>query len=223
MVQRPLHVRALAITLCLLTVIVTAPFSAAETVAASPLGTIVTNGNVTVGNLNAPTGTTIFTGDKVTSVQPTLINFSGGSRIEMTKSAATFSRQGNTVVVQADEGLLRFNFKKGESVQINAGKFQFTGGSETERVGELGLNRNGLLVMTMTKGSFNALNIETGENLKVNSSASLNAVPAQGQSAPAKAKMDKGMWTAAIAAGVAAGFGLGWGIKAATDDKSPSD
>lgn len=127
MVYRSLRIKALAVAVSLLTIIVTAPFSPAETVAASPLGTIVTNGSVTVGNVTAPTGTTFFAGDKVTSVQPAMIKFDSGSRIEMTKAAATFSREGKTIVVQTDQGLLRFNFKKGETVRINAGKFRFSG------------------------------------------------------------------------------------------------
>jgi hypothetical protein len=223
MVQRSRRFKTLAMALSLLTVLASAPFSVSETVAGSPLGTLVTTGNVTVGNATAPTGTTIFTGDKVTSLQPTLINFNSGSRIEMTKSAATFSRQGKTIVVQTDQGLLRFNFKKGEDVQIKAGKFQFTGGSDSERVGELGVNQSGQLVMTMTKGSFKSLNTETGESLDVTPAASMS-VAAPGQSAPAGAGVGKGTSTAAIVAGVAAaGVGMYFGIKAATDDKSPSD
>ena len=151
----------------LLTIIATVPFTLAETVAASPLGTIASNGSVTVGNSIASTGTTFFAGDKVTSVQPALINFETGSRIEMTKAAAAFNRQGKTIVVQADQGLLRFNFKKGESIQINAGKFQFIGGDDSARIGELGLDGKGQMVMTMTEGRFDAVNTETGARMEV--------------------------------------------------------
>ena len=204
----------------MLIVVASAPFSVAETVAGSPLGTIVTTGNVTVGNATAPTGTTIFTGDRVTSLQPTLINFNGGSRIEMTKAAATFSRQGKTLVVQSDQGLLRFNFKQGESVQINAGKFRFTGGTESERIGELGVNQSGQLVMTMTKGSFKALNTETGESLDVTPAASMTVAGA-GQTAAAGG-VGKTAMTAALVAGVAGGAGIAFGVKDALT-KSPSN
>lgn len=223
MVQRSVHFKVLAIALSLSVIVATAPFSVAETIAGSPLGTIVTNGNVTVGNTSAPTGTTIFSGDKVSSLQPTLVNFNSGSRIEMTKSAATFSRQGKTLVIQADQGLLRFNFPKGEEVQIVAGKFRFSGGSDSERTGELGVNQSGHLVMTLNKGSFKALNTETGASLDVTPAASVSVTPAGPPPASGSSGMGKAEWTAAIIAGVAAGFGLGWGIKAAVDDKSPSD
>jgi hypothetical protein len=99
--------------------IAAAAFSLAEP-AASPLGNIVANGNVTISNVAAPTGTTIFSGDKVTSAQLALVKFYGGSRIEMTKSTATFSRNGKTIIVQTNGGLLRFYFIKREIVQANA-------------------------------------------------------------------------------------------------------
>jgi hypothetical protein len=158
---RSMHMRLLVFVLSVSVLFMTAPFTLAETIAA-PLGTIVANGIVTVGDAAAPTGTTIFTGDQLTSNEPALINLASGSRVEMTKAAARFARQGNTLVLNADQGLLRFSFIKGEDVQINAGKFRFTGGKDTSRSGELGLNRNGEIVMNLTEGSFIALNAVTG-------------------------------------------------------------
>jgi hypothetical protein len=83
----------------LLTITASAPFTLAETVAASPLGTIASNGSVTIGNTPAPTGTTIFSGDRVASVQPALVQFDKGSRGVMTKSPAVFSPPGQNNVV----------------------------------------------------------------------------------------------------------------------------
>ena len=223
MAYRSVQVKALAIATSLLMMIATAPFTLAETVAASPLGTIASNGSVFVGTTTAPTGTTIFAGDKVTSVQPALISLESGSRIEMTKAAAGFTRQGKTIIVQADKGLLRFNFKKGESVQINAGKFQFAGGNDSARIGELGLDGKGQLVMTMTEGRFDALNTETGARTEVSSAKPLNETT-QGSAAAAGVGAAQGSSyvTAAIVAGIAGGVMTGVGIKEATDDKSPS-
>ena len=167
MVCRSTRMRMLALVMSLLTIVFGAQISTAENVAVSPLGTIVTQGNVIVGNAFAPTGTTIFAGDKVTSTQPSLINFDSGSRVEMTKAAATFSRQGKTLIVKADEGLLRFNFKQGESVQIDAGKFQITGTGNSNHIGELGLSSKGQIIMTVAEGSFSALNTETGTRTEV--------------------------------------------------------
>jgi hypothetical protein len=222
MVHRSLRVKAISLALALATIVLTAPFSPAETAAGSPLGTIVTKGSVTVGNVSAPTGTTFFAGDKVTSVQPAMINFDSGSRIEMTKAAAAFAREGKTIVVQTDQGLLRFNFKKGESVRINAGKYQFAGGDNSSRIGELGVNRNGQLVMTLTEGSFEALNTETGARTEVTAAKPLavtNQVPAATAGAGTATTASSGI-TAAIVAGVAGGVGLGVGIY--EDTKSPN-
>jgi len=209
----------------LLTIIATVPFTLAETVAASPLGTIASNGSVTVGNSIASTGTTFFAGDKVTSVQPALINFETGSKIEMTKAAAAFNRQGKTIVVQADQGLLRFNFKKGESIQINAVKFQFIGGDDSARIGELGLDGKGQMVMTMTEGRFDAVNTETGARMEVSPTKPLN-VTTQGSAAAAGVGASAVSSTvpvaAAVIAGVGAGVIVGVGVKEATDEKSPN-
>ncbi len=115
------------------------------------------------------------------------------------------------IVVQTDEGLLRFNFKKGESVRINAGKFQFTGGVNSSRVGELGVNRKGQLVMTLTEGSFEALNTETGAKAEVTAAKPLTQVPAAAAGAASATSASSGI-TAAIVAGVAGGVGLGVGV-----------
>jgi hypothetical protein len=222
MVHRSLRVKTFSLALALLTIAATASFAPAETVAGAPLGTIITNGNVTVGNVSAPTGTTFFAGDKVASIQPAMINFQSGSRIEMTKAAATFSREGKTIVVQTDQGLLRFNFQKGESVRINAGKFQFTGGLSSSRVGELGVNRSGQLVMTLTEGSFEALNTETGARTEVTAAKPLtvtNQVPAAAAGAGAATSAGSAI-TAGIVAGVAGGVGVGVGVYEST--KSPN-
>jgi len=180
MVRRPMQIKVLALFLSLSTMIVTLPFSLAEG-AATPLGTVVTKGSVTIGKSAAPTGTTVFAGDQVASTQPALINFSSGSRVEITKAAATFALQGNTLVVQASQGLMRFSFNKGEDVRINAGDFQFTGGASSNRVGELGLNRSGQVVLNLTEGSFAALNTATGARSEVIPSRPLMALAQTGK------------------------------------------
>jgi hypothetical protein len=187
MVHRPVRRKALAVLLSALTMIMTAPVSPAETIAtASPLGRIVTPGSAIVGKTAVPTGTTIFAGDKVSSTQPALINFESGSRIEMTKAAATFSRQGRTLVVQASQGLIRFNFLKGEDVQLNAGMYRFSTLGGANHVGELGLNRKGQLVMTMREGSVAAVNSVTGARTEVSPSAPFYATDQGGTGAIAK-------------------------------------
>jgi hypothetical protein len=229
MVRRSKHLSALALALALFSIIGGVPFAAAGTVAASPLGTITAGGSVTVGNTAAPTGTTIFAGDKVSSVNPALIKLETGSRIEMTKAAALFSRQGKTIVVTADKGLLRFNFKKGESVQIKAGKFQLNGGNDSALIGELGLDGKGQLAMTMTEGRFEALNTETGARVEVSPAKSLS-VTATGKAQVPAAAAGAGVATAtttfsvipAVVAGVGAGVMSGVAIHETLKDQSPS-
>jgi hypothetical protein len=181
--------RVLAVALSLLTIVVTAPFSLAETFAAARLGAIITPGKVTVGGSVAPTGTTLFAGEQVSvSEAPALIQFNGGSRIEMTRAAATYSREGNALIVQANRGLLRFNFKRGEQVQINAGRFQFTAvGNGTAHNGELGLNLNGQVAMNLSEGTFAVLDTVTGERNEV-----LPSLPFQATDIVGKGQITKG-------------------------------
>jgi len=166
MVKRSPGTKVFASVLCLLAINVTLPLSWAET-AAFPMGAIVTRGTVTVGNSVAPTGTTVFAGDRVVANEPALINFSSGSRVEMTKAAATFSRQGKILLVRADEGFLRFNFLRGEEAEIDAGNYRFASFGNAAHVGELGVNRNGQLVLTVSEGGFDSLNTASGEHAGV--------------------------------------------------------
>lgn len=181
MFPKSARTKALAISLSLLIAAATAPFSLAETLAARPLGTVVTAAKVMVGNASAPTGTTIFAGDTVASTEPALINFSTGSRIEMTKAAANFSRQGQTLVVAANQGLLRFNFPAGEQVQLSAGDYKFTSTGNSGHIGELGLNRSGQVVMSVTQGVFAAVNAATGAATAVVPNSPLVATAQGGQ------------------------------------------
>ncbi len=221
MVCRLVRSRISALFLSLSTISFGAQFSIAGTVAALPLGTIITQGSVTVGNAAAPTGTTIFAGDKVSSSQPTLINFSTGSRMEITKAAATFSRQGKILIVKADQGLLRFSFKKGESVQIHAGKFQITGISDSSHVGELGLNSNGQIVMTVTEGTFSALNTETGTATEVTPTKPLAAADQSAAALGAGAVAGVGSVNVPAVVGAAAASTAGTIISAVPAFQSP--
>jgi hypothetical protein len=181
MLPQPIRTKGLAIILSFLIVMTTAPFSWAETMAALPLGTVITAGKVTIGNAAAPTGTTIFAGDMVSSTEPALINFGNGSRIEMTKAAANFTLQGKTLVVQANQGLLRFGFPAGKQVQINAGDYKFTTVGNSDHIGELGLNRSGQVVLSVSKGAFTAFHAVTGALTEVFPNSPFVATAQEGQ------------------------------------------
>jgi hypothetical protein len=203
MVKRSIAVRVLAVALSFFAVTMTVPFAPAEAFSASPLGTVVASANVMVGNAIAPTGTTIFAGDRVTSDSSALISLTGGSRVEMTKAAATFNREGNTLVMQAKEGLLRFNFVKGENVQINAGKYTFTSANSSAHVGELGLNSKGEIIMFVGEGTFTALNNVTGVRSQVSPSSPIVAIDQKGKATGAAAM---GAAAASMGSGKASGF-----------------
>src|SRR5213083_1702081 len=181
--QRSLYTRVIACLLAFLTLFVTAPFSPAEAVAGIPLGSMVAPDRATVGTLPAPTGTTIFAGDRVvTNETPALINFSGGGGIELTRAAASFTRDGQALVIAATNGLLRFNFKKGEAVKIEAGHYRFTSaGNGTAHVGELGLNQSGQIAMSLSEGVFSAVDLSKGERSEVTPGAPLVALDITGR------------------------------------------
>jgi hypothetical protein len=197
--------RVLASLLCMLMLSMALPFSLAETVAAAPLGVILTTGAANVGGNSAPTGTSLFPGDRITaSSDPVLINFSSGRRIQMTNAAATFATENQRLIVQASHGLFRFHFISADGVQIDAGKYRFVADSNADskmaRAGELGLNQNGEVVMTVSQGEFTMINLATGEQSKVTAEQPLLAT---GQATQPKA----GMSGAAIAALVAGAGG----------------
>jgi hypothetical protein len=168
-------------SLLLLLLLFTASFSPAEIAATAPLGTIVASGYATIGNATAITGTTIFAGDQVTSKEPALISFINGGRIEMTKATAKFTRNSNALVMDVDQGLIRFNFKKGEEVQINAGQYRFTTISGIGPSGELGLNRSGQIAMNVMEGAFAVLNTASGMQTEVNTDNPFAVLGVSGQ------------------------------------------
>jgi hypothetical protein len=99
----------------------------------------------------------------------------------MTRAAATFARQGEVLVVQAQQGLILFNFPENENVQIDAGEYRFSAIDRSNHIGELGLNRNGQLVMNMKEGAFAALNTNTGERTEVSANRPLVVLAQSGQ------------------------------------------
>lgn len=162
MSHRPAWMKLTGILISVPLLFVAAPFSMAEAVSTGPLGSIVSTGSAVIGSSAAPTGTTIFPGDRIASESPALINLKSGSRIEITKATAHFDRNGDALLLQMDEGLLRFSFKKGEEVQIKAGDYRFTAVGDSGHTGELGMNRRGQIAMNVMEGSFKVMNTANG-------------------------------------------------------------
>jgi hypothetical protein len=68
-----------------------------------------------------------------------VINLKSGGRIEMTKAAATFAMEDDTLVVRPSHGIFRFNFLKDEKVRIVTKCYDLFAGQETA-IGALELN-----------------------------------------------------------------------------------
>ena len=167
MIPRSIWIKLTASSLLLLLLFTTVPFSTAEIVATAPLGAIVASGSAKIGKTPAPTGTTVFPGDQVSTEEPTLINFISGSRIELTKAVANFDLREDVFVVQAEQGLFRFHFKEGDNVQFNAGTYRFDTVGSVGHSGEVGLNRNGEIAMNVIEGAFIVLNTANGTQSEV--------------------------------------------------------
>jgi hypothetical protein len=127
------------------------------------LGTLVTKGEVRVGSSVAPSGTTIFDGDRVSSLRDAaLIRLDTGGTIEMVNAVAALSARGTQLVVKPERGLIRFSVEAGRRIDFHAGRYRFASSGRSERrVGELGLDGRGRIAMILTSGSF-ALSREDG-------------------------------------------------------------
>lgn len=194
--------KIVASLLCLLMLSMALPFSLAGTPAATPLGVIMTTGTAKVSGRPAPTGTSLFPGDRITaSSDPLLINLSSGSRIQMTNAAATFAAESKKLIVQAGYGLFNFHFTGADSVQIDAGKYRFIADSKMARAAELGVNQSGEVAMTVSQGEFTAINLKTGEQSKVTAERPLVT--------PGRAVQAKAGMSGKTIAGMVAGAGGG--------------
>jgi hypothetical protein len=134
------------------------------------LGTIVARGDVRVGNRTAPSGTTVFDGDRILALNNStaLVQLAGGGRIEVVNGIADLHREGNRLLVKAERGLLRFRFEVDSRVRFRAGRYDFTSSSShSAHAGDLGLNLNGQVAMVLTSGSFMATRILDGATLQV--------------------------------------------------------
>jgi hypothetical protein len=202
-----------ALALCLLAFVSTMPFSLADTIKTVPVGVIVTSGKVMIGEGSAPSGTTLFSGDKVLAEKDgALINFFSGSRIEMTKATAIFTQQGKTLVANISQGLLRFNFAKGEDVQIHAGKFNFVVKGNSAHVGELGFNNKGEIAVTMSEGALSLVDSNGKAIAEVDSNHPFADVIASGMSTTK---------TAALIGGAGAVVGASVGLKIIAKPPTP--
>ncbi len=165
-----------------LLVLMTGPFSFAQSLAV-PLGVMTApRSGVEVGNSLAPSGTMVFPGDRITSREgPAIISFQDGSRLEMTQASAEIDGSTSQLVLKAEKGLFRFNFAKGQNVRIQSGRYIFETVSEAPHVGSIGTNRNGQVAMILTEGTFAVANQDTGEQAEVTPETPLLVLSQKGQ------------------------------------------
>ena len=154
--------------------------SFAEGSDSSPIGKLATSGRVSIDGTSAPTGTVVFSGDRIATQEfPALISFLKGSSVVMTQgTTASFSRSGKALTIIAGKGVLGFNFLAGEDVIIQAGTYKFTAsGLDQAITGELALSSKGEAEMSVSSGNFSVSNTATGDRSQV--SPSSGQVPAQ--------------------------------------------
>jgi hypothetical protein len=152
----------LAVALLVVTAVPQCPAAASDVI---PIGTLATSGSVSIGASDAPTGTTVFSGDHLSAQDaPALISLQGGSSVSLTRgAAATFIRQGSTLLVRAETGTIGFRFAPRQEVRMEAGPYRFTASApDRAKTGEITINSDGLVTMALNSGAFAALDTKTG-------------------------------------------------------------
>jgi hypothetical protein len=166
----PVRNSRVKIMLCMMSLFATHLSLRAETASVLPIGKLATSGTVSIGNVLAPTGTALFSGDHLSAQDsPALISLSSGSSVALTRgAAATFFRKGTTLLVQAERGIIGFHFVPGEEARIEAGHYRFTASTkEKARVGELAIGADGRVAMLLSRGGFSALDTKSERSFAV--------------------------------------------------------
>jgi hypothetical protein len=141
----------------------------------SSLGVIAASDRIIINGLAASGGTTVFPGDTIEARDgPALLSFHDGNRVELVKAKATFTREGQRLILQPQTGLLRFNFKEGQDVLILAGRYHLVSGDKkTPSIGGLAINQNGQLAVKLCLGTLLATGNQQSETYRVTPEKSL--------------------------------------------------
>ena len=134
------------------------------------IGVLATSRQAVVGNVVAPAGTTVFSGDTVSALEsPVLIMLSSWSRVELIKATARFLREGDGLAIETQSGLIRFNFQEGKKVTLRGAGHEFKSlAGRSARVGSLVVNVNGQVAMSLCDGQFSVIP-PRGPGVEVNS------------------------------------------------------
>lgn len=147
----------------------------AEMAGGLPIGKLATSGTVSVGNALAPTGTALFSGDRLSAQNsPAFVRFGSGSRVVLPRgSAATIYRKGTGLIIQAEKGTLGFHFVPREEARIEAGRYTLTASArDVAEVGELFVGADGRIAMALRSGSFSAFDAKSGKSFDVSAQTS---------------------------------------------------
>jgi hypothetical protein len=158
------------VALALLVLTVVPPCPPVRAADAVPIGRLATSGQVAIGTASAPTGTAIFSGDRLAaSDAPALVTLPGGSSVSLTPGAsATFSRDGSAVFVKAEAGTIGFRFLPRQQARMQAGPYQFTPSApDRPNAGELTVGADGQVIMALSSGSLSAVDTATGKPFDV--------------------------------------------------------
>ncbi len=168
-----MYQKATAILLAFVLLSCNMPLSLAEAASSGPIASLFTSTSASIDTVNAPTGTSIFAGDRIQAKHsPALIRFFNGSAVQMTGADASFNLQGDALLIHAESGLLSFNIKEYETT-ITAGPFKiFSQLPGKTHAGILGLN-NRRIVMSVDEGLFACVDTRTNYMFNVSPEAPL--------------------------------------------------
>lgn len=142
----------------------------AEMAGGTPIGKLATSGTVSVGNAAAPTGTALFSGDRLSAQNsPALVRFRSGSSVVLPRgSSATIYREEAGILIRAEEGTLGFHFMPAERARIEVGRYTLTAAAkDIAEVGELVIDADGRIAMALSSGSFSAFDEKSGKSFNV--------------------------------------------------------
>ena len=142
----------------------------AEMASGLPIGRLATPGTVSVSNALAPTGTALFSGDRLLAQNsPAFIRFRSGSSVVLPRgSAATIYRKETGLLIQAEKGTLGFHIVPREKARIEAGRYTLTASArDVAEVGELVVGADGRIAMALSSGSFSAFEAKSGKSFDV--------------------------------------------------------
>jgi hypothetical protein len=142
----------------------------AEMTGGLPIGRLATSGTVSVGSALAPTGTALFSGDRLSAQNsPAFIRFRSGSSVVLPRgSAATIYRKETGLLIRAEKGTLGFHFVPREEARIEAGRYMLTSSArDAAEVGELVVDADGRIAMALSSGSFSAFDAKSGQSFNV--------------------------------------------------------